>query len=386
MLNDSVGNVSEIEVKRDYYEVLGVERSADVRAIKSAYRRMAVKYHPDKNPGDAEAEEKFKEAAEAYAVLSDAAKRSRYDRFGHAGGGFSGGGFDPSTFNDFSDILGDLFGFGDVFGQGRGGRSRGGAMGGADLRYDLQITFEEAAFGCEPTLRIPRLERCDSCQGSGSAGGSAPVTCEGCGGRGQVRFTQGFFTVARTCPQCQGAGQVISDPCETCSGQGRVEKERSIQVNIPPGVDSGARLRLSGEGEHGLRGGPPGDLFVVVHVEEHERFARQGADVYTLELIGYPQAVLGSELEVETLHGKNSLEIPPGTQPGQRFTLRGEGIPRLGRSGRGNHVVQVALHVPQPKEVDEEERELLKRLAELGGERVGSGRRKVWGKVKDLFS
>ncbi|REJ79881.1 MAG: molecular chaperone DnaJ [Acidobacteria bacterium] len=371
-------------MKRDYYEVLGVERDADVKAIKSAYRRLAVQFHPDKNPGDKEAEEKFKEAAEAYSVLSNPEKRARYDQFGHSGGGFAGG-FDPSAFTDFSDILGDLFGFGDLFGQGRPRRGRGGAMGGADLRYDLQITFEEAAFGCEPELRIPRLESCERCSGSGSAGGEAPKTCAGCAGRGQVRFTQGFFTVARTCPQCQGQGQVISDPCSECQGQGRVEKERSIQVTIPPGVDTGARLRLAGEGEHGLRGGPPGDLFVVVHVEEHERFARQGADVYTLELIGYPQAVLGGILQVDTLHGRRELEVPAGSQPGQRFVLRGDGIPRLGRSGRGNHVVQIALHVPSPKEVGEEERELLERLAEIGGERVGSGRKRVWGKVKELF-
>src|SRR5690349_193803 len=251
--------------KRDYYEVLGVERSASAQEIKSAYRKIAVRDHPDKNPGNKEAEERFKEAAEAYAVLSDQEKRGRYDRFGHqgvggAGGGF--GGFDPTIFADFSDILGDFFGFG---GAGR----RGGGSGmtrGADLRYDLTLTFEEAAFGTETTLRIPRLEGCPKCSGTGSADNKPPVVCTACRGQGQVRFTQGFFTVARTCPQCQGEGRVIEDPCKRCKGAGLVEKERNIQVQIPAGVDHGARLRMSGEGEHGRHGGPPGDLYVMLSV------------------------------------------------------------------------------------------------------------------------
>jgi molecular chaperone DnaJ len=368
--------------KRDYYEVLGVERNASVQEIKSAYRKMAIRYHPDRNAGDPEAEEMFKEAAEAYAVLSDPDKRARYDRFGHsaASGGFGAGGFDPSVFGDFSDVLGDLFGFGAGFGR-RGGRT---VVAGADLRYDLKISFEEAAFGVEPKLRIPRLERCERCSGTGSAGGQPPDACATCSGRGQIRFSQGFFTVARTCPQCHGSGQIVSDPCPACSGDGRVEAERSIQVRVPPGVDTGARLRLAGEGEHGARGGPPGDLYVVVHVEEHERFVRDGSTVLSQETVSVPQAILGATLEVGTLHGTESLDVPPGTGHGQRFTLRGEGFPRLGRSGRGDHIVEIAIEVPDPRDLTEEERELIRRWAEIKGHPVRE--RKVLDRVKDLFA
>lgn len=363
MRNDSVGNVSEIEVKRDYYEVLGVERSADVRAIKSAYRRMAVKYHPDKNPGDAEAEEKFKEAAEAYAVLSDAAKRSRYDRFGHAGGGFSGGGFDPSTFNDFSDILGDLFGFGDVFGQGRGGRSRGGAMGGADLRYDLQITLEEAATGKESKIRIPRLDTCGECEGKGTAPGTEPETCITCQGSGQTRFQQGFFSVMRTCPNCSGKGQIIKNPCEKCRGAGRIEREKTLEVKIPAGVETGSRLRISGEGEAGVNGGPKGDLYVFIHVAEHETFERQGTNLYTSVPISFTQAALGAEIEVRTLEGEEELKIPAGTQTGTVFRIKNEGMPSLSGGGKGD--LFVAVTVVTPKSLTREQRKLLEQLAEI---------------------
>ncbi|HVS14668.1 MAG TPA: molecular chaperone DnaJ [Thermoanaerobaculia bacterium] len=368
--------------RRDYYEILGVERSATAQEIKSAYRKLAVKYHPDRNAGDPQAEDRFKEAAEAYAVLSDADKRARYDRFGHAAAGVPPGGFDPSVFADFSDILGDLFGFGDAFG-GRG-RRRSSAVAGADLRYDLEIGFEEAAFGKEVELRIPRLERCGACSGTGSAGGAPPSTCDACAGRGQIRFAQGFFTVARTCPRCGGSGAVISDPCAECGGAARVERERQIEVRVPAGVDDGARLRLSGEGEHGLRGGPPGDLYVVLHVRAHERWTRHGADVLSREKISFPEAVLGGELEVETLHGSERLEIPPGSEPGSRFVLRGKGVPRLGRSGHGDHVVEVELEIPHPRELEEEEIELLRRLADLEGVRVRG--RGVLERVRDLFT
>lgn len=366
--------------KRDYYEVLGIERSAELPQVKVAYRKLAIQFHPDRNPGDAEAEESFKEAAEAYAVLSDPDKRARYDRFGHgafSAGGGAGGGFDPSVFGDFSDILGDLFGFG-----GRGGRS--GPAIGADLRYDLRITFEEAAFGVDPTLRIPRLESCGSCRGSGSQGGKPPSACAACAGRGQIRFSQGFFTVARTCPRCAGSGQTISDPCLECHGEGRVETERSIRVKVPPGVDTGARLRLSGEGEHGVRGGPPGDLYVVIHMGEHERFARHGADVLSREIIAVPQAVLGAPIEVTTLHGTESLEVPPGTAHGSQFRLRGQGFPRLGRSGRGDHIVEVAIVIPDPRQLSEEELGLVRRWAELRGQSVREGG--FLDRVKDLFA
>ena len=365
--------------KRDYYEVLGVARDAKEQEIKSAYRRLAVKYHPDKNPGDAEAEAKFKEAAEAYAVLSDSAKRSRYDRFGHqaaAGGGF--GGFDAEVFADFSDILGDLFGFGT-----RRRARRGGPAPGADLRYDLSLSFEEAAFGAEPTLRIPRLETCSKCDGSGSADGSAPETCPGCAGHGQVRFTQGFFTVARTCPRCGGTGSIIRAPCSECGGRGRVEKERSISVKVPGGVDEGARLRLSGEGEHGLRGGPPGDLYVVIHVEEHEVFERRGVDVLSEVVISWPKAVLGAEVEVDTLHGKASLPVPSGTRQGDVLALRGKGVPRLG-GGIGDHHVSIAIDVPRARDLSPELRRQVEDLAEKIPDGMAQ-ERSVFRRVKDLF-
>lgn len=373
--------------KRDYYEVLGVSRDADVKEIKAAYRKLAVKYHPDKNPGNPEAEEQFKEAAEAYAVLSDREKRARYDRFGHQGVGGAAGagpaGFDPSIFADFSDILGDVFGFGFA-----GGRRRGGSRveAGADLRYDLTIPFEEAAFGAEKSLRIPRLERCETCDGSGAAAGARPEACSACGGRGQVRFSQGFFTVARTCPQCGGQGQVIQDPCPDCGGEGLQEQERTIEVTIPAGVDDGVRLRLTGEGEHGRRGGPPGDLYVFLRVEAHDTFRREGAEVHSDLLLTYPQAVLGARVEVETLHGTQSVDVPPGTPEGKQFRLPGQGIDRLRGHGRGDHVVTARLQVPHPRRLSEEERTLLKGLAELQGTPVQEGGSSVLEKVRSLFS
>ncbi len=366
--------------RRDYYEILGVERTATDKEIKAAYRRLALLHHPDKNPGDKGAEELFKQAAEAYAVLSDSAKRERYDRFGHqAAPGFDGG-FDPSTFSDFSDILGDLFGF--AGGGGRGSRSR--ATPGADLRYDLEIGFEEAAFGVTKSLKIPRLESCETCGGSGAAGGSSPVKCSGCGGRGQVHYSQGFFTLARTCPRCGGEGVTITDPCKNCRGEGRVEKLRTLEVKIPRGVDTGARLRVVGEGEHGRRGGPRGDLYVVLGVAPHERFERDGNNVLCEVEIGYAQAVLGAEVEVETLHGKEELVIPAGTHHGEQFRLKGKGIDRLGGSGRGDHIALAAIRVPAPGDLDDEQRDLLRKLAGLEGRPVKEDRG-VLHRVRDLF-
>ncbi len=365
---------------RDYYEVLGLERSASLQEIKSAYRKLAVRYHPDRNPGDRGAEETFKEAAEAYAVLSDADKRQRYDRFGHQAAP-AGGGFDPTIFADFSDILGDFFGR-----RTAGRRQRSGA----DLRYDLRISFEEAAFGVEPKLRIPRLERCDTCGGSGAAAGSGPTACRTCGGHGQVQYSQGFFSVARTCPDCRGAGQVIRDPCGDCRGQGLKERQRSIQVRVPAGVDTGSRLRLPGEGEHGRHGGPPGDLYVVIGVKPHERFSRRGADVLSAVAIGYPQAVLGCSVDVETLHGTSVLEVPPATAHGSTFVLRAQGMPRIdGRGrGRGDHIVEVRLDVPAPRDLSESELEHLRALAGLSDAGGGTVRedRGLLHRVKDLFS
>ena len=371
--------------KRDYYEVLGVSRDATGREIKSAYRKLAVTHHPDRNAGDKDAEEKFKEAAEAYSVLSDPNQRARYDRFGHqgvSGGGF--GGFDPSTFGDFADILGDFFGagFGDIFGGGR--RRRGSGDPGADLRYRLTLTLEQAAFGTEELLEIPRLEVCTSCSGSGSAGSADPAPCKSCGGYGQVRVSQGFFTVARTCPQCRGEGRVITDPCTECRGEGRVERQRSIEVKIPPGVDTGTRLRLTGEGEHGRRGGRTGDLYVDIIVEPHERLEREGPNTRSVVDVSFAQAVMGTELEVETLHGMTELEIPPGTEQGREFRLPGKGIQRLDGRGQGDHYVRIRLEVPHPRDLSDEQIELLEQLARAEGKEI-RGERGVLHRVRDLF-
>jgi molecular chaperone DnaJ len=366
--------------KRDYYEVLGVGREAVAAEIKTAYRKIAVRDHPDRNPGDPAAEDRFKEAAEAYAILSDSDKRARYDRFGHQGvAGAGAGGFDPTIFADFSDILGDIFGFGRRGGGGGSGMTRG-----ADLRYDLTLDFEEAAFGTETTLVIPRLETCGRCSGSGSASGSTTV-CQACGGRGQLRVSQGFFTMARTCPQCQGEGRIIADPCAECRGEGRIEREKSLSVKIPAGVDTGARMRLAAEGEHGRRGGPPGDLYIVLQVRPHKRFRRDGATVFSRLAVSYPQAVLGASLEVETLRGQSALDIPSGTPNGRDFRLRGQGIDRLDGAGRGDHVVTVEIEIPNPKGLTDEEIQLLRRLAELSGKSVRE-ERTVMDRVKDLFA
>ena len=371
--------------KRDYYEILAIGREASEAEIKSAYRRLAVQFHPDRNPGDKEAEERFKEAAEAYSVLSDPNQRARYDRFGHQGVSGQGfGGFDTSTFGDFADILGDFFGvdFGDLFAGG--GRQRGRGQPGADLRYQLGLSLEEAAFGTEQELKIPRLESCSECSGTGSIPDSSPETCSTCGGYGQVRISQGFFTVARTCPQCRGDGRVITDPCSGCRGEGRVEKERAIEVKIPAGVDTGTRLRLTGEGEHGRRGGPAGDLYVDIFVEPHPQFEREGADTRSILDLSYSQAVLGTSVEAETLHGPERVEIPSGTPDGKEFRLAGKGIDRLDGRGRGDHFVRARVVIPRPRELSEEQEELLRRLAELEGKEV-KGERGMIGRVRDLF-
>src|SRR5258708_1014868 len=317
--------------KRDYYEVLGVVRTATEQDLKSAYRRLAHQYHPDKNQGDAGSEEKFKEAAEAYAVLSDPEQRQRYDRFGHAGGSSAAGAaWGAPGFGNIEDILGDLFGFGDVFGGGRTGSRRSSAQRGADLRYDLEITLEQSATGMTAQLRIPKLESCETCSGSGAKPGTKPEICRTCQGAGQVRFQQGFFSVSRTCSTCRGMGQVISSPCETCRGSGRVEHEKSIEVKIPAGVETGSRLRLQAEGESGTLGGPAGDLYVVIHVAEHEQFERQGNNLYASVPITFAQAGLGSVVSVKTLSADQSLKVPAGTQPGTVFRARRHGMPVLG--------------------------------------------------------
>ncbi len=368
--------------KRDYYEVLGVTRTATDQEIKSAYRRLAVKYHPDKNPNDATAEEKFKEAAEAYSVLSNDEQRKRYDRFGHAGVSSSAGAgaWGAPGFGGIEDILGDLFGFGDVFGGARGGR-RTSAQRGADLRYDLEISLEEAANGMTAQLRIPRLEACETCKGSGAASGSQPESCTTCSGTGQVRYQQGFFSVARTCHVCRGAGRVVKNPCADCKGSGRVEREKQMEVKIPAGVETGSRLRVTGEGEAGTQGGAPGDLYVVIHVAEHDQFERQGNNLYEAVPITFAQAALGAEIMVKTLDEEEKLKIPMGTQTGTVFRLRGKGMPILGGRGRGDLFVSVT--VVTPTTLTREQKRLLEQLAEVESKDLEN--KGLVDKVRDIF-
>jgi molecular chaperone DnaJ len=376
--------------KRDYYEVLGIARDASDQQIKSAYRKLALKYHPDRNPGDHKAEEAFKEAAEAYAVLADEQKRSMYDRFGHAGvsGGGGAGGFDPTIFADFSDIfagLGDVFGFGDIFG---GRRRRGGPQRGADLRYDLEISFDESASGTETAIQIPREEACETCTGTGAAPGTTAETCTQCRGSGQLRYQQGFLTVARPCPNCRGTGKTIAKPCQTCRGAGRVGRERKLTVKIPAGIATGQRLRLYGEGEHGTAGGPSGDLYVVVHVQEHPFFHREGDDLYCEMPMPFPTLALGGTVRVPTLDGREDLHVPGGTQPGARFKLRGKGMPNV--SGRGHGDLHVIARVTVPKKLTKEQKHLLEELARtLPQEKLDGdeepGEKPFFERVKDIF-
>ncbi len=368
--------------KRDYYDVLGVSRNSDLQEIKSAYRKMAVRYHPDRNPDDKRAEENFKEAAEAYSVLSDGNKRASYDRFGHASvgtgaGGF--GGFDPDIFGDFSDILGDFFGFGDIFGGGQRHR-RGRPQRGADLRYDLKIGFEEAVFGVKTRVKIPRQEICDSCSGSGAERGEGHSACPSCGGQGQIRYQQGFFTISRTCPHCQGEGRIIKNPCRACRGSGRVQKEKVLELKIPPGVDEGSRLRITGEGEAGQKGGPTGDLYVVVFVEDHSFFERRDNNIYCEVPISFAQAALGEEITVPTLKGKETVKIPDGTQTGTVFRLKGRGVVSLDGRGKGDQLVTVT--VVTPTNLNREQRQLFQQMAEVS-QQVNHGG--LFEKVKDVF-
>jgi molecular chaperone DnaJ len=376
--------------KRDYYEVLGVSREATEVEIKSAYRKLALQYHPDRNPGDHAAEEKFKESAEAYAVLADGDKRHLYDRYGHAGlGGAATGGFDPTVFTGFEDILGglgDIFGFGDVFG---GGRRRGGVQRGADLRYDLEISFDEAAKGTETSIQIPRQEACETCAGTGAAAGSKPTTCPQCHGRGQLRYQQGFFTVARTCGQCRGTGSVIAKPCPTCRGSGREQKERKLTVRVPAGIATGQRLRLTGEGEGGGPGGPPGDLYVVIHVQDHPFFHRDGNDLYAEVPLNFSTVALGGEIRIPTLEGEEPFKVPEGTESGQSFRLRGRGMPDV--TGRGRGDLFVTMKVITPKKLTREQKKVLEQLAatlpkeQFAPTPVNQEDKGLFGRVKDIF-
>lgn len=385
--------------KRDYYEILEVTKTSTGEEIKKSYRKLAVKFHPDKNPGDHTAEEKFKELGEAYDILSDEQKRAAYDRFGHGafaqGGAGRGGG---GGFHDPFDIFREVFGAsgggggggaGGIFEQFFGGMAgqqrpdRDGKQRGSDLRYDMQIRLEEAAFGCEKEITVSKLESCDVCNGSGAESGSRAVSCRDCGGRGQVISSRGFFQVSQTCPRCRGTGQVIERPCRKCSGEGRIEATSPIKLKIPAGIEDGSRLRSMRNGEAGLRGGAPGDLYVVIHIKEHEVFEREENHLYCQVPISFVTAALGGEIRVPTLEGQASLKIPTGTQSDAAFRLRGKGMPSLNSSSRGDLIVRVAVEVPT--KLNGEQRKKLEEFAALMGEENTPLHKSFFNKAKDFF-
>jgi molecular chaperone DnaJ len=381
--------------KRDYYEVLGVAKDASEEEIKRAYRKLAVKFHPDKNPGDASAEEKFKELGEAYDVLFDAQKRAAYDRYGHAafaqggGGGARGGG---GGFHDPFDIFKEVFGgggggdniFEQFFGGGGGGGGRGDRNRGDDMRYDLQISLEEAATGCEKEVEVSKRERCDGCKGSGGEPGAKPVVCRECGGRGQVVTSRGFFQMAQTCSRCRGTGQSIDKPCKRCSGEGRAAATTQIKLKIPKGIEDGMKLRSSGQGEAGIRGGPPGDLYVVMHVKEHPVFDRDGSDLMCKVPISFTTATLGGEVTVPTLGGRAQFKVAAGTQSGTTFKLRGKGMPELNSSLYGDLHVHVIVEVPT--KLDSEQRKKLEEFAASMGEDNSPMHKSFFEKAREFFS
>ena len=375
-----VNNVSKV----DYYEVLGVTRDASDQELKTAYRRLAMQFHPDRNPGDAEAEEKFKECSEAYQVLTDAQKRAAYDRYGHAGvGGAASNGGPFAGAQDIGDIFGDLFG--EMFNVGGGGNRRASrAQRGRDLRYELSIEFEEAVFGKETEISIHRMDVCATCTGTGTRNKQGPATCPQCQGRGQVRYQQGFFSIARTCSACGGTGSTITNPCPTCRGEARTPQDHKIVVNIPAGVEEGTRIRYQGEGDAGRFGGPNGDLYIVLTVKPHEFFEREGNDLHCVMPISVPQAALGDELVIPTLEGDTTLKVPEGTQSGKEFRIRGKGVPHLNERGRGDLVVQIAVQTP--KKLTKIQRELLRQLAETMIVENKPTSRSLFSKVKEIFS
>ncbi|MFM8364449.1 MAG: molecular chaperone DnaJ [Verrucomicrobiota bacterium] len=373
--------------KRDYYEILGVDRSVSAEDLKRSYRKLAVKFHPDKNPDDHTAEERFKEISEAYEVLSDPSKRAAYDRYGHAAfqGGMGGGGGFHDPFEVFREVFGGGGGggiFDHIFGGGAPDPS--GRQRGSDLRYDLQITLEEAARGCEKEIEIRKLDACEPCGGSGAQKGSKAITCPTCRGRGQVVVSRGFFQVAQTCPACHGTGRIIEKPCHSCQGEGRLEKTSRVKIKIPAGIDSESRLRSNGGGEAGLRGGPPGDLYVVVHIKEHEVFTRNGMDLNCEVPIPFTTAALGGEIRVPTLDGAVSLKIPPGTQSGSTFRIRGLGMPALQGPGKGDILTYVQVEVPS--RLNHEQREVLQKFAELCGDENNPINKSFYDRVKSFFS
>lgn len=373
--------------KIDYYEVLSVSRDASDQELKAAYRKLAMQYHPDRNPDDPSAEEKFKECSEAYQVLSDPEKRAAYDRYGHAAfnGGFGGGGSPFSGFGgaqDLGDIFGDLFG--EMFNMGGSSRKASRVQRGRDLRYDLTLEFEESVFGVEKEITIRRMETCQDCKGTGAARGKAPVTCTQCGGRGQQRFQQGFFSVARTCSVCGGTGTLIVDPCQTCRGETRVQTEHKILVKVPAGVEQDTRIRYQGEGEAGKFAGPAGDLYVVLSVKAHKFFEREGDNLHCVMPISFPQAALGTELEIQTLEGAATIKVPEGTQSGKEFKLRGKGVPHLNSHGKGDLIVEI--RVQTPSKLNKQQRELLRELSETLVVENTPTSRGIFDKVKEMFS
>jgi molecular chaperone DnaJ len=372
--------------KTDFYEVLSVSRDASDQELKTAYRKLAMQYHPDRNPDNPEAEEQFKACSEAYQVLSDPDKRAAYDRYGHAafqggGGGnpFQGG--SPFGGQDVGDVFSDLFG--EMFNRG-GQRKASRVQRGRDLRFDMTLEFEEAVFGKEKEITIKRMETCLDCRGTGAAKGKAPVTCPQCKGAGQMRFQQGFFSVARTCPKCSGTGSIISDPCQSCRGETRVQKEHTILVKVPAGVEQDTRIRYQGEGEAGMFGGPSGDLYVVLNVKPHKFFERDGDDLHCMVPISFPQAALGTELEIQTLEGPATIKVPEGTQSGKEIKLRGQGVPHLNEHGKGDLIVEI--RVSTPTKLSKSQRELLKQLEETMTVENTPASRSVFSKVKDIFS
>jgi len=379
--------------KRDYYEVLEVTRTVTSEEVKKSYRRLAVKFHPDKNPGDPQAEERFKELGEAYDVLMDEQKRAAYDRFGHAafsqgnaGPGAGGGFHDP--FDLFREVFGGAAGAGggifeQFFGGGAGGGTREARHRGSDLRYDLQIRLEEAAVGCEKEIEITKLDACGVCAGSGAEPGSRAASCPTCGGRGQVISSRGFFQVSQTCPRCRGIGQIVEKPCKQCEGEGRVENTSRIKLKIPAGIEDGSRLRSSRNGEAGIRGGPPGDLYVVIHVKEHEIFEREEDNLFCELPVKFVTAAIGGEIRVPTLEGEGSLKIPPGTQGGALFKLRGKGIPSLNSGVRGDLLVRVLVEVPT--KLNAEQRRKLEEFAELMGDENTPLHKGFFEKAKEFF-